>query len=107
MTDGGPELVWSTLAIEDLRAAREYVTESGDPTAARALANRIRHRVEELPRHPQIGRVVPEFATPRLREVIVAPYRIVYLVDDAAHRVVIVRIWHGRRDLPRVDLHGE
>lgn len=105
MSDGTPELVWSTLAVEDLRAAREYVAEAGDPTAARALANRIRHRVEELPRHPHIGRVVPEFATARLREVIVAPYRIVYLVDDAAPRLVIVRIWHGRRDLPRIDPH--
>lgn len=69
--------------------------------AARRLAGRIRERVEALARHPRLGRIVPEFEGTGYREVIVAPYRIVYELSD--DRVVILRVWHGRRDLNRLE----
>jgi plasmid stabilization system protein ParE len=44
-----------------------------------------------------LGRVVPEFEQQGYRELIVAPYRIVYEVRQ--RRVIVLRVWHGRREL--------
>lgn len=69
--------------------------------AARRLATRIRERVEALVDHPHSGRQVPELPGSGYREVIVTPYRIVYQLT--AEQVQILRVWHGRRDLTRLE----
>jgi len=51
--------------------------------------------VEVLADHPDIGRVVPEFDQPFLRELIHPPFRIVYRRDP--FRVRIVRVWRSAR----------
>ncbi len=91
-------ILWTGPALDDLREMRRYVA-ADDPAAARRLGDRIRRRVALLGRHPVSGRAVPELPGLGLREVIVAPYRIVYEVDAAGKRVIILRVWHGRRDL--------
>lgn len=82
---------------------RDHLAGTGNFAAAAAVAARIRERVEELMTHPRVGRLVPEFPASSYREVIVSPYRIVYEVDDEQARVVVLRVWHGRRDLSRHD----
>jgi len=89
-------LLWSEPALQDLREAVEYIR-ADNPSAARATAARIRQGLERLPQFPLSGRVVPEFADAGLREVVVAPFRIVYQVTDA--RMLVLRVWHSRRDL--------
>ena len=89
-------IVWTGPALADLRHIRDYVSRD-DPAAAVRLADRLRKRVLALQVHPRMGRVVPELSTRGLREVIVAPYRIVYEVWE--REVVVLRVWHGRRDL--------
>src|SRR4051812_32641936 len=89
-------LRWAGPALQDLREARAYIA-ADSPAAARRLADRIRQAVLLLRDQPRSGRVVPELAARGFREVIVAPYRIVYEVQAKA--VVILRVWHGRRDL--------
>ncbi|MDD5524247.1 MAG: type II toxin-antitoxin system RelE/ParE family toxin, partial [Smithella sp.] len=44
---------------------------------------------------PQSGRVVPEFNIENLREIIFAPFRIVYRLDG--NKIKIVRIWRSER----------
>lgn len=90
-------ILWTGPALDDLRGIREYVSRD-NPPAAKRLATRIRDGVKRLARHPRSGRIVPELAGLGFREVIVAPYRIVYLVKDG--QIVILRVWHGRRDFP-------
>ena len=87
---------WAGSALADLREIRDYVNRD-NPVAARRLARRIRERISKLPDHPHTGRLVPEFAAKGYREVIVAPYRIVYYVQQ--REVIVLRVWHGRRDL--------
>jgi mRNA-degrading endonuclease RelE of RelBE toxin-antitoxin system len=41
--------------------------------------------------------MVPEYREDRLREIIIAPYRIVYEIDDQSMTLSILRIWHGAR----------
>jgi addiction module RelE/StbE family toxin len=89
-------IVWTGPALADLARIKEHV-ERFDPRAARALGARLEESVQRLRDHPLSGRIVPESASRWLREVIVAPYRIVYVVKDG--KVLVLRVWHGRRDL--------
>jgi len=52
---------------------------------------------EVLRTHPDLGRVVPEFDAPNLREIIHPPFRIIYRRD--ASRISVVRVWRGERVL--------
>ena len=90
------ELLWTGPALNDLREIRDYVS-LDRPSAAEKLAKSIRTKVLRPKDHPLSGRVVPELAVHGYREVIVPPYRIVYEVQDK--RIVILRVWHGRRTL--------
>jgi toxin ParE1/3/4 len=89
-------LLWTGPAIEDLREIRAYIARS-EPAAAARIAAGIRQQVLLLRENPLLGRGVPELAPRPYRELIVPPYRIVYEVEP--RRVVILRVWHGRRKL--------
>lgn len=92
---------WTRLALDDLRAARSYIATDDPAAAARALMKRVRQAVRRLATLPLSGRVVPERRTQGYREVIVAPYRVVYEVT-ADGEVHVLRVWHGRRDPARM-----
>ena len=64
------------------------------------LIGKIVASIEALADYPNIGRIVPEFDQPFLRELIRAPFRIVYRRDPKHVRVV--RIWRSERllDVP-------
>lgn len=88
---------WARLALQDLREIRDWVRHDSPP-AARRLAKRIRVAVQRVAAEPRSGRMVPEFQRDALREAVVRPYRIVYLVGDG--EIHVLRVWHGRRDVP-------
>ena len=85
---------WTRLALSDLVALRDYIF-ADDPKAADAFVAKLREAVERLADFPESGRVVPERRAQGYREVIVAPYRVVYSVVGGDVR--ILRVWHGRR----------
>ncbi len=78
--------------LEDLQA---YYTREGAPEAGKRLTAEIIARIERLGSHPLSGRVVPEFCSEHLREIISPPFRIVYRHDKG--KVRIVRIWRSER----------
>ena len=82
-------------ALADLEDIRTWYADQGAPEGGARLVARIIERIEALAEHPELGRVVPEFDQPFLRELIHRPCRIVYRRDDSALR--IVRIWRGER----------
>jgi toxin ParE1/3/4 len=90
------KLLWTGLALNDLYAIRDYIS-LDKPEVAKKLAKTIREKVLRLQDHPFSGRIVPELVELGYREVIVAPYRVVYEVQKK--RVVILRVWHGRREM--------
>ena len=47
-----------------------------------------------------LGRVVPEFGVPAIRELIFKPYRIVYRVNHERRLVEVARYWHAARGTP-------
>ena len=88
-------------AAGDLEAVRDWYTERGVREVGMRLVAEIIDRVQDLADHPDLGRVVPEFRQPFLRELIHPPFRIVYRRDSDAVR--IVRIWRGERRLRLTD----
>lgn len=82
-------------ALGDLEALRDWYAEQGVPEVGVRLVAEVLDRIESLAAHPDLGRVVPEFAQPFLRELIHPPLRIVYRRDG--ERVRVVRVWRSER----------
>ncbi len=93
-------------ALRDLEEVRIWYTEQGVPDVGTRLVEEIFQRVQALADHPDMGRVVPEFDQPFLRELIHPPFRVVYRRDPK--RVRIVRVWRSERQLhlPTADHEG-
>lgn len=90
---------WTEKALARLQGIKRYIA-IDDPASAEALVQRVLDRVEVLGEHPYIGRKVPEYNLPDLREVPERPYRIIYQVDADEDRVGILTVKHYRQRLP-------
>lgn len=82
-------------AVADLEELKQWYSEQGVPNVGERLIAEIVERIETLRDHPDIGRVVPEFDQPFLRELTHPPFRIVY--RRAPKQVRIVRVWRSER----------
>ena len=93
-------------ALCDLEAVRDLYTEQGVPDVGAKVVAEVFQRVQALAAHPDMGRMVPEFDQPFLRELIHPPFRIVYRRDPK--RVRIVRVWRSERllRLPTAEHEG-
>ena len=91
------KLNWTNQAKNDLVSIAEYIAQDS-VKYAKIQIRRIRERAKQVINNPQSGRIVPELANPKIREVILGNYRIIYvLVDD--ERVDIITIHHSARIL--------
>ena len=90
-------------ALADLESIRAWYAEQDVPEVGERLLGEIVASIEALADHPDMGRVVPEFDQPFLRELIRPPFRIVYRRDPKHVRVV--RVWRSERllDVPDED----
>jgi toxin ParE1/3/4 len=92
---GGVAVSFAESALSDLAGIQEWYAAEGVPAVGDRFVAEIIKRVEVLADHPDLGRVVPEFDQPFLRELIHPPFRIVYRPDPC--RVRIVRVWRSAR----------
>lgn len=91
---------WTARAARDLQSIGDYVAHD-NPRAAMRLVERLIARGEAVAATPEIGRMVPEFGRPDIREVITGHYRIVYQVSDAGVRMLTVFEGHRQiEDIP-------
>jgi toxin ParE1/3/4 len=88
-------------ALADLESILARYAEQGVPDVGKRLIGEIVASIEALADHPDIGRIVPEFDQPFLRELIRPPFRIVYRRDP--QRVRVVRVWRSERLLKMPD----
>lgn len=91
----GLSVGFTESALRDLEKIRYWYREQGVSEVGDRLITEVFDRVERLVDYPDIGRVVPEFDQPFLRELIHPPFRIVYRRDPGQLRVV--RIWRSER----------
>jgi plasmid stabilization system protein ParE len=82
-------------AVADLEQLKRWYSEQGVPDVGDRLVAELFERIELLGDHPDMGRVVPEFGQPFLRELIYPPFRIVYRREPK--KVRVVRIWRSER----------
>jgi len=82
------ELVLTESALEDFE---------GVPQIGKRFVDDILVAAERLIEHPDSGRKVPEFDEEQIRELILSPYRVVYLRE--ASQVSIIRVWREERTL--------
>jgi len=87
-------LVWTRSALDTLFDAVRYIKRD-KPLAAQQFAALIKTKVGRLEKLPEAGRLVPEFPTSGLRELIVGEYRIIYRVQQRRNRVEILILCHG------------
>ena len=93
------EIRWTLSAAEDIRLLEDWIARDSLLNAV-DFTDRLVSSVDRLADAPLIGRVVPEFSSKSLRELIFRGYRIVYSADESC--VTILRVVHGARDLRRL-----
>ena len=86
---------FSKSAISDLENIKLYYAEQGVAKIGQDFVASIMQHIEKLAIHPGMGRVVPELGDNAIRELIHPPFRIVYIRDNQA--VKIVRVWRSER----------
>jgi toxin ParE1/3/4 len=91
------ELRIAQSALEDLRAMQEYYIKEEVPHIGDDFVTAILEHCVMLRTHPDAGRVVPEFNLDHIRELIHAPFRVVYLRQSK--EVVLIRVWRSERPL--------
>ena len=89
-------IIWTEYAIEDLRLIHEYISKDSKRYADR-LVEKIIERVDQLQNFNKSERVVPEFNSEAIRELIEGNYRIVYKISP--NQIAIIRIHHAARQL--------
>lgn len=93
------KVIWSDMAIEDLRSIFDDLSEH-QPQAATGVLTKIIERVETLDRFPSAGDVYRKQGP--IRQVFSGVYRIFYHVDEGQKRVEILAVRHGSRRNPRL-----
>ena len=93
-------ILFAESALADLESIRAWYGEQEVPEVGERLIGEIIASIEALADHPEMGRIVPEFDQPFLRELIRPPFRIVYRRDP--EHVRVVRVWRSERllDVP-------
>ena len=87
---------WSLTAGNDLQDIENFIARDSVLHAI-TFVDRVVESAETLLKTPLIGRIVPEFNRPDIRELIFRDYRIVYLLQN--DEAFILRVVHGSRDL--------
>lgn len=94
---------WSEPAFDDLLALRGYIARDA-PHYAEQFIDRLMTAASRLTEFPDIGRAVPEAdGNSSLREIIFHSYRLIYQVDRAKDRILIVTLVHASRDIAGQD----
>ncbi len=90
------KVVWTRLALEDVNSAYEYIS-ARNPSAARAVIERIEAGVNALRAHPSLGRAGRVEGT---RELVIAgtPFIIPYHVRKK--KIEILALIHAARHWP-------
>ena len=92
------QVFWTEPALYDVQQILRFVARDS-PRYTEKLADRFREVPRRLAHEPRTGWQVPEYERDDIRELLVSPYRTIYVVrgDDC----YIATVVHGSRDLAR------
>ena len=86
---------WTPQSKNDLISIAEFISQDSIKYA-KIQVNRIRERARQLSNFPNSGRIVLELDNPRIREVIIGSYRIIYLIATD-ERIDILTVHHSAK----------
>ena len=95
------KIILAPRAIQDLQEIVRYIS-FDNSVRAESFGRELIAKTRLLAAFPEMGRVVPEFGEPNVRELIHLSYRIVYRIEREKQLIKISRFWHGARGTPRV-----
>ena len=87
---------WTETAEGHLDAIYAYIAQNS-PEYALRMVDRITRRSQQIATFPLSGRSVPEYEIKQIREVIEAPYRIIYYIYP--DQIDILAVLHGARNI--------
>ena len=87
---------FSPTALFDLEDIADYIAQD-DPAAAERWVGKLVAAAENVACHPRSGRAVPEVGDPRIRQVVIGGYRIVYRLEQK--RLLVLTVIEGHRRL--------
>ena len=96
------QVALSPSARADLRDIVRYISLDAPDRAVR-FGQFLISRVKVLAQFPELGRVVPEFGEPFIREIVVRSYRVVYRIEHSQRLVEVIRFWHAARGAPELN----
>lgn len=98
MARGKRKVVWSPGARAELDEAVEYIA-IDSLSYALGFLEEVLAAAEGLSALSERGRIVPELMDPKVREILVGSYRLIYQAkEDKVHILAFV---HGARDFDR------
>ena len=95
----GYAVLWTAVAESDLREIITFIARDNSANALNAL-KKIRERVATLYTSPERGRIVPELQAEGIflyRELIVAPWRVLYRIADG--NIYVSAVLDSRRNV--------
>lgn len=90
------KVYWTETAVENLSAIYAYIAQTSTQYAARVI-DRITKRSEQIANFPLSGRIVPEFETEQIREVLEGSYRIIYYIKG--EQIDVLAVIHGSQEI--------
>ena len=88
-----------SISVADLFDIDAYIAEL-NPLAAERLIERLIQTMKTLSRMPEMGRRCDDLGLPSVRRFVVEGHHILYVLDSKG--IKVVRVIHGRRDVPTV-----
>jgi toxin ParE1/3/4 len=89
---------WTDTALRHLDAVHRYISQDS-PTYARRMVDRLTRRSQQIAEFSFSGRMVPEYETTQIREVVEGAYRIIYFIRPG--QIDVLAVIHGAQDLPQ------
>lgn len=93
------KIYWANIARDDLKNIIEYIVED-NLSNAKIIFSKIKSKASSLIQFPDRGRIVPEFKEQGIllyREVVAAPWRIIYRTSEK--KVYILSVLDSRRNI--------
>lgn len=97
----GTAVVVTSRAWQDLREIIDYIAKD-NPSAALQLSERLLESALSLGQAPLMGCRIKGF--PSVRMMVYRRYLIIYKVDPAQQKLLVLRFWHSARDLEKLGL---
>jgi len=98
------KVLWASVAEKDFKEIIEFIAVS-NPLEALKIFENIRHRVSALHSLPERGRIVPELQKEGVflyRELVVAPWRIIYRISQS--EVFVLAVLDARQNVEDIIL---